>query len=89
VMPVGTDEGVRARAERELRRFAAEETHEAPEAEVRCADDVVSTLAEMAGPEDLIVLGLHQHQGRRLFGEVGLRLARRTDAAILMISHRT
>ena len=31
--------------------------------------------------------GLHL-RGRRLFGEVALRLARRTDAAVLMISHR-
>lgn len=89
VMPVGTEEAMRLRAERDLRVFAAEETHEAPEAEVRCAEDVVETLAEMARPDDLIVLGLHQHRGRRLFGEVGLRLARRTDAAILMISHQT
>lgn len=89
LLPVGTDEASRARAESDLRVFAAEETHEAPEAEVRCADDVVETLAEMAGPGDLVVLGLHQHRGRRLFGEVGLRLARRTDAAILMISHQS
>lgn len=89
VMPVGTDEATRARAESDLRVFAAEETHEAPEADVRCADDVVETLAELAGPGDLVVLGLHQHRGRRLFGEVGLRLARQTDAAILMISHQS
>jgi len=42
----------------------------------------------MAGPNELRVLGIHQHRGRRLFGEVALRLARRTDAAVLMNSHR-
>jgi hypothetical protein len=87
IMPNGTDEATRARAQRDLAVFAAEETHRTPEAEVLCGDDVVETLAAMAGPGDLVVLGLHQHRGRRLFGEVGLRLARATDAAILMISH--
>lgn len=88
VMPPGTAPEVLAQAERELEVFASEETPHHPEAQVIEADDVVEALAAMAQPNDLLVLGLHQHRGRRLFGEVALRLARRTDAAVLMISHR-
>lgn len=88
VMPSDTDERERERARRELREFAAEETPVAPTVEVICADDVVESLAAMTGPRDLLVLGLQQHRGRRLFGEIALRIARRTEAATLMISHR-
>ena len=88
IMPTTTAASDLEEAERELKIFAAEETHRTPEVEVLVADDVVEALAETAGPNDLLVLGLQQHRGRRLFGEIALRLARRTDAAVLMISHR-
>jgi len=88
VMPSDTDERTRERARRELLEFAAEETPVTPTVEVICADDVVESLAAITAPSDLLVLGLQQHRGRRLFGEIALRIARRTEAATLMISHR-
>ena len=89
VLAPDTPPSAQAQVETELRIFAAEETHGRPEAEVLCANDVVQALSDRVGSTDLVVLGLHQHRGRRLFGETALRLARRTDAAVLMISHRT
>jgi hypothetical protein len=75
--------------ERELRVFAEEETYGTPDAKLIQSDDIVETLAEEAGPHDLIILGLRHQRGKRLFGELALQVARRTPAATLMISHRT
>ncbi|MBX3270145.1 MAG: hypothetical protein KF729_07780 [Sandaracinaceae bacterium] len=66
--------------------FAAQETRGRPEAEV-CSDHVVQTIATMAGPKDLIVLGLPLQRGHRSLGRVAVQIAARTEAATLMISH--
>ncbi|MBX3271243.1 MAG: amino acid permease [Sandaracinaceae bacterium] len=89
IMPAGTSEAERARAQEALMTFAAEETRGRPEAVVVCSDDVVGTVASMAGPKDLIVLGLPQQRGRRSLGRVAVQIAARTEAATLMISHQT
>ena len=51
--------------------------------------DIVQTVANEAGPNDLIILGLRHHRGKRLFSELALQVARKTSAATLMISRRT
>jgi hypothetical protein len=75
--------------ERELRVFAKEETYGAPDAKLLESNDIVEALAQEAGPNDLIILGLRHHRGKRLFSELALRVARRTEAATLMISRRS
>lgn len=64
-----------------LLRFAREETYGKPEAKVTPSSDVVTALAESAAASDLLVLGLQQHRGKRLFSEVSLRVARQTQGA--------
>lgn len=88
VRVVGQDVSEEERAElaKELRAFAAEETRGEPEAEVVASGDVVRALATSAGAGDVLILGLQRHKGRRLFGEVALRIARETEATVLMIS---
>jgi amino acid transporter len=82
-------DGLKAHRERELRVFAEEETRGTPEVKLIEADDMVEALASEAGPNDLIILGLSHQRGKRLFGELALQVARKTEAATLMISRRT
>ncbi len=86
VVPEATPEEERASLAEELRAFAEEETRDQPEAEVIASDDVVCALAGAAGPGDVLILELQRRKGRRLLGEIALRIARETEAAVLMIS---
>lgn len=83
-----TEGDERAQIEKDLLAFAEEETHGEPEAEVIASSDVVAAIASAAGPKDLLILGLQRSKGRRLFGTIAIRIARQTDAAVLMISRR-
>ena len=69
--------------------FAEEESYGTPHCELIEADDMVSALAAAAGPKDLIILGLRHERHKRLFSKLALQVARRTEAATLMISRRT
>ena len=80
---------VRTARERALRMFAEEESYGTPHCELIEADDMVSALAAAAGPKDLIILGLRHERHKRLFSKLALQVARRTEAATLMISRRT
>jgi len=75
--------------ERSLRRFAEEETYGSPECALVESNDIVSALANEAGPNDLIILGLLHERHKRLFSKLALQVARKTEAATLMISRRT
>ncbi|MCZ7680856.1 MAG: hypothetical protein M5U28_19590 [Sandaracinaceae bacterium] len=88
VVPEDTPAEKRETLRAEFLRFAEEETHGVAEAAVVASDAVVSALAASAGAGELLILGLQRHEGRRLLGEVALQVARETDAAVLMISHR-
>jgi nucleotide-binding universal stress UspA family protein len=78
----------KAHLERSLRVFAEEETYDVPRTKVIECDDLVDALAGEAGPRDLIIVGLRHQRGKRLFSELALQVARRTEAATLMISRR-
>lgn len=80
---------LRRHRERELRMFAEEETFSVPDVDVIQSNDIVQTVASEAGPNDLIILGLRHQNGKRLFSELALHVARKTSAATLMISRRT
>jgi hypothetical protein len=88
IVPSKTTPEERKRLEKELARFAREETHGKPDAQVVASDSVVEALAGVADEGDLLVLGLQRHRGRRLFGEVALQVARTTRAATILISRR-
>ncbi len=81
-----TSEQDQKATEKRLQRFAREEAYGKPEAVVTASNDIVSALAGSADANDLLVLGLQQHRGKRLFSEVALRVARQTEGATLMIS---
>ena len=82
-------DGLKRQRERALRIFAEEETYGAPHCEVLQSNDMVDAVAKVAGPNDLIILGLRHERGKRLFSNLALQVARRTQAATLMISRRT
>ncbi len=84
-LPIAT----KLQRERELRVFAKEESYGAPDAKLLESNDIVEALAQEAGPNDLIILGLRHKRGKRLFSELALRVARKTPAATLMISRRS
>ena len=71
-----------------LARIAGEELPGTPEVKVFQSNDVVEAIREHATESDLVILGLQRlKNGRRVFGELALRVARETDCAIIMISH--
>jgi amino acid transporter len=80
---------VKRQRERELRIFAEDETFGVPQVGLIESDDMVQALADAAGPKDLIILGLRHERHKRLFSKLALQVARRTEAATLMISRRT
>jgi len=81
--------GAKRQKERELRVFAEEETFGVPHCEIIESENMVEALANEAGPNDLIILGLQHERHKRLFSKLALQVARRTEAATLMISRRT
>lgn len=80
---------VKRHRERELRIFAEDETFGIPQVGLIESDDMVQALADSAGPNDLIILGLRHERHKRLFSKLALQVARRTEAATLMISRRS
>ena len=79
----------KAQQERALRVFAEEETYGAPDTKLIESDDTLEALIHEAGPHDLFILGLQHERSKRLFGKLALQVARKTEAATLMISRRT
>jgi APA family basic amino acid/polyamine antiporter len=75
--------------ERALRVFAKEETYGTPDCQLIESADMVNALASEAGPKDLIILGLRHERNKRLFSKLALQVARKTEAATLMISRKT
>ncbi|MFW2386955.1 MAG: amino acid permease [Polyangiales bacterium] len=75
--------------ERDLRIFAEEETYGTPHCELIESDDIVEALMHEAGPHDLIILGLQHEKSKRLFSKLALQVARKSEAATLMISRRS
>ncbi len=80
---------LRLHRERELRIFAEEETYGVPHVDIIESGNMVEALAAEAGPNDLIILGLRHQRNKRLFSKLALQVARKTEAATLMISRRT
>lgn len=77
-----------AKIQARLTRVAHEEMPGDPEVQVVQAVDVAEAIVENALENDLVILGLQRlHGGRRVFGDVALRVARETRCAIVMISH--
>jgi amino acid transporter/nucleotide-binding universal stress UspA family protein len=90
VVPSDTSDAECERARRALQRFGEEETPPGvATAEVIRSDDVVESIVERAAATDLLVLGLMRHRGKRLFGEVALRIATRTTVPTVMLSDQS
>jgi len=79
---------VAAAREQSLQALADDEAPGAGSVEVVRSDDVIHALVERGNDADLVVLGLQQHKGQTLFGELSLRIAAAIDTATLMIRRR-
>jgi hypothetical protein len=81
-----------AQQERDIRgrleRLAADEMPRTAMTEIIRSDDRVAATVERAAACDLMILGLQRHEGRRLFGEVAIRIAGASTCAIAMISRK-
>jgi basic amino acid/polyamine antiporter, APA family len=87
VPPEIHDEDVRGIRET-LVRLAADETPGGAQVEVVRGEDVLEVVGERSQGCDIVVVKLHRHRGRRLFGEVALQIAHRVPCAVAMISRR-
>jgi hypothetical protein len=72
----------------DLRRLAADEMPGTAGVEIIRNDDVIGATVERAAGCDVMILGLHRHAGKRLFGERAIQIARRAACATAMISRR-
>jgi len=77
-----------AEARRHLSRLAAIESPTAPELVVLCSDDVVAAIGEQADEADLVILGLPRMRGRKLLGELAVRVAAQVTCPTIMLSRR-
>lgn len=86
ILPADTDARAEKRAIADLRRVVRDKAPGA-DFEVVLGDDAVEEIAVRAAHSDLLVLGLQRLSRRRkVFGEFALRVARRVDAPVVMIS---
>lgn len=86
VVKTSATQSEREERRRMLQHLAEDETYGATNVDVLAGDDVVEAIVERAEDADLVILGLQRHGGKKLFGEVALRIARSTQAATLMMS---
>ncbi|RMH23157.1 MAG: amino acid permease [Acidobacteria bacterium] len=78
-----------ARARRELEAQAQDEAARGARIELVTAGDVAGAVVERAEDCDLVILGLRRlARRRRVFGDLVLDLARRTDCGLLLIARR-
>ncbi len=87
VLPTTTGPKDERHARRELQKLARDEAPGASSASVVLGDEVTGVVAEQAGANDLLILGL-QRLGRRrkVFGDMVLKIANETSCPLLMIS---
>src|SRR5690606_2540166 len=88
ILPPSVDEAEVTAVREALARLANDEMPGAAGVEVVRSEDVIGAVAERAEGCDVVVLGLHRHRGRRLFGEVALQIAHLVPCAAAMISRR-
>jgi len=90
VLPPGTDPRILRRAERDLRKLAADEVPGVSDAVVTLGEDLVAEVAGRSQSSDLVILGLERVDRRRkVFGERVLEIAERVPGPLLMISQRS
>ncbi len=86
ISPDATD-AVERETKAKLTKLAADHTFGLPVVAVERSLDPVRTIVEHAGKHDLLVIGLQrQPDGRRVFGEFALRVAREAPCAVIMVS---
>lgn len=88
VVPSGSTPQFCARTQRKLALLSWEETPGEPHPAVIGSDNPLEEVIRQAQSADLVILGLPQVEGRRVFGDFSLRIAKETKCAVLMISHQ-
>lgn len=86
LLPEGASDDAVKDAERALLRLANDEAGGKPHVSVRSASDAVEAVVNAAQGADLLVLGLPRIDGRALFGDFAIEVARRAPCATIMLS---
>lgn len=86
VVPPRATDKERAEVEAWLSRTAGEEVPAGASVEVLAGEDPAATIAARAADADLVILGMVRAGRRRAFGDVGLRIARQSPCATLMLT---
>jgi amino acid transporter/nucleotide-binding universal stress UspA family protein len=89
ILPPTTPSDLRRRAVRELDELARDEVPGRAQTRVIVHDDPLEELARHAQEADLVILGIRR-EGRRakVFGDLPVRLARRTTTPLLLLSRK-
>jgi len=86
VVPSGASVEAKRDAQRALERLAHDEAGGKPHVSVRTSDDALEAVLSAAEDADLLVLGLPRVDGKALFGEFAINVARRAPCATIMLS---
>ncbi|MFW6346973.1 MAG: amino acid permease [Cyclonatronaceae bacterium] len=88
IVPEETDAATFQRNEKALKRFSTRIIPGSTTAEVLRHNDPKAALLEQARAHDLVIIGLGKTKdGRRIFGDLSLSLARQTSTGLIFISH--
>lgn len=74
------------RARKRLEADAADKTQGRAKVELAKSDDPIDAIVARTRDHDVLILGLHRQGGRRVFGEMALKVAHQADCAVLMLS---
>jgi basic amino acid/polyamine antiporter, APA family len=86
VMPADTDAEHLAAAKSQLLHVAHDEARGNIEVDVIASADPSGAVLERATDADLMILGLPRVRGKKLFGEVAIRIAAKSPGATIMLS---
>jgi hypothetical protein len=88
VIPADAPEAEETQARKRLATVAADKARSSLELELTRSDDAVEAIVEHTANHDVLILGLHREQGRRVFGDMALKVATRAECAVIMLSQR-
>ena len=86
LVPSGTTAERRRRAERELAALARDEVLVSHQVLIEESNDMTTAILRHADEADLIILGTQRAKGRKVLGDLPLRVARDSDLPLVLIS---
>ena len=89
ILPVNTTKRDQEKTEVALRRFSSRIIPDKSEVKIILSDDVKGELIQQATEHDMVIMGLGKAgPKRKVFGDVTLDLAEKTDTALIFISNK-